>query len=112
MRATLWIIVAALVLLFVILFRAGVQPVRVVIINQSGHDAHEVVVSSVAIGALANGESRVVSATSGEPLVITFREQKRRWQSAEPLAPAGGYVFAITPGDRIAQQSRRMRDRQ
>ena len=106
-KATLWIIGGALLLLFVILFRADVQPARVVIINQSGRTVRDVVVSNVAVGLLRNGESHVVRIAGGQPLVITFRSERRtRWESESALAAGGAYVFAITPGDRVVQQRR------
>ena len=110
-KTTLWIIAGALLLLFIILFRADSQPARVVIINQSGRAVRDVVVGPVKIGRLGDGESRVVRVYGGEPLVITFRGEKRqRWESESKIAAGGGYVISIAPGDRVLQQ-RRERER-
>lgn len=106
-KATLWIIGGALLLLFVILFRADTQPARVVIINQSGRAVREVAVGAVSVGRLGSGESRVVRVSGGAPLVITFRgERRQRWESPSAIAAGGAYVIAITPGDHVVQQRR------
>ena len=106
-KQTLWIIGGAFVLLGIFLFRAGTQPARVVVLNQSGHAIRDLVVGSTTVGTLGNGESRVVHAYSGDALIITFQgQQKRRWQSPETMRAGGVVYIVIKPGDRVLQQRR------
>lgn len=92
----------ALLGIFWILWKSTGIPARVAIINQSGYGLTDVAVDGVRIGAMSNGESRMVSLTPSASPVIRFRGRKpRTWRAESALGPGQTLVVYITPGDRI-----------
>jgi hypothetical protein len=89
-RRMLWaalILVAALVY---VVTRFTAAPAKVIVINTSGEDAADVVISSgnqrVDLGGVGNGDVRQVEIVAGKPLHIDYTfEQRRVWTDSNPL---------------------------
>lgn len=106
-RKVLWSIAGALVVGFIILWKAMDIPARITIINQSGRALYEVTIRAGAqtfdIGEIRSGETRFVSVGSAPEVLITFRGSRpRRWTNPHGgIGPGQSIVLFITPDETI-----------
>lgn len=88
---------------------AGSYPARVVLINQGG-TVNAVRVStagsSIDVGTLRAGETRVVKIESGDYLTVELQSSRhRRWQSPDRITPAQSLILNLRD-DKIEIQPR------
>lgn len=107
----LWMLAAAIAALLLVTWWLGSFPARVTIINQSGGDVSEIVVTCadqrIDVGILRNGEVRSLTIPAGSAIELRFRgERLTRWQSQRPLAPAHPIMLYITAGGRVDARDR------
>ena len=111
-KPLLWFLALAVLGILIVTWWAGGYPARVAIINQN-FIARNIVLSAggreFAIGAIRNGETRIVRVPSGETLEVRFTGSKpRRWRSPEPLAPGASVVVYIRADERVDMEGQRI----
>jgi hypothetical protein len=102
-KKLLWFIAVCMIALLALAWWGKRYPARVTIINASGVALRDVEVRSgeqrVSTGEIANGASRSVTLTPGEPVTVHF--SRTTWSSPRELTPAEAMVLYVRPGPQV-----------